>query len=96
MPESMQGQIGNLLAKAAEEHHEYEVSVLNGVRDEEWDMWYASWLVEHGINTMLNSDMRSTDLASLLRDIHTLHQRSDQSETWSAFTAAQLIETAAG
>ena len=96
MPESVRKRLTDLLEKTAGEHHEYEKSALKGVRDEEWDMWYGSWLVEHGINDLLNSDLRSADLATLLRDINDQHGQSDQLQGWSEYTARQLIETASG
>src|SRR5688500_12968553 len=96
MPESMQNQIVALLNKAGEEHGEYERSTLNGDYDTDWSSWYAAWLVEHGINDLLNSDMISSDLADLLADIHELHQQTSQRLGWAAYTAQKLIDTAMG
>ena len=95
MPESILKQITRLLERSQTEHKEYEASVLNGVRDEEWDMWYAAWLVEHGINDLLNADMQSSDLATLLTDINNQHQDGDQSKSWAEYTAEQIVETVA-
>lgn len=94
-PESMLKQIAALLERAKQEHSEYEAAVLNGVRDEEWEQWYAAWLVEHGINDYLNSDMQGSDLADLLRDINTQHQQTDQQQSWADYTAEQLVDTVA-
>ncbi|MFO7324001.1 MAG: hypothetical protein DIU68_019910 [Chloroflexota bacterium] len=93
MPESMQDRITNLLQRASDAHHEYEVAVLNGVRDEEWEQWYAAWLIEHGINDLLNSDMQGSDLADLLREINAMHQQTDQQKSWAQYTAERLIDT---
>jgi hypothetical protein len=95
MPQSVEKQLTSLLERAHTEHAEYEAAVLNGVRDEEWDLWYASWLVEHGINDLLNVDLQSSDLATLLSDLFEQYKQTDESQSWYAYTAAQLIETVA-
>lgn len=95
MPQSVLKQLTSLLERAQEEHKEYEAAVLNGVRDEAWDLWYASWLVEHGLNDLLNVDLQSPDLATLLAGLYDEYQQGDQSQNWAAYTAAQLVETVA-
>lgn len=95
MPQSVLKQITGLLNRAKEEHGEYEASALNGVYDQEWDLWYASWLVEHGINDLLNVDLQSTDLATLLSDLYKQYQDAGEPGDWADYTAEQLIETVA-
>ena len=95
MPQSILNQIADLLKRAKTEHGEYEQSVLNGVFDQAWDLWYASWLVEHGINDLLNVDLTSTDLAELLTGLNDQHQQTDPSKDWAQYTAEQLVETVA-
>ena len=95
MPQSILNQITDLLKRAKTEHGEYETSVLNGVYDQEWDLWYASWLIEHGINDLLNADMTSPELADLLTGINDQHQQTDAQKDWADFTAEQLVETVA-
>lgn len=95
MPQSVLKQITDLLKRAKEEHGEYEASVLNGVYDQEWDLWYASWLVEHGINDLLNVDLQSSDLATLLSDLYKQYQDSGEPGDWADYVAGQLIETVA-
>jgi hypothetical protein len=96
MPDSVQKQLIDLLERSTTEHKEYERSALNGVYDQEWDLWYAAWLVEHGINDLLNADIRSADLATLLRDINDQHQQTDKQDTWAAYTARHLVDTVSG
>lgn len=96
MPDSVQNQLTDLLKKASAEHHEYEKSVLEGKYDEQWDEWYAAWLVGHGINDLLNSQISTADLADLLRDINTQHQSSDQKLGWAEYTTEKLIDTVTG
>jgi len=95
MPQSILNQITDLLKRAKTEHGEYEKSVLNGVYDQEWDLWYASWLIEHGVNDLLNADMTSPELADLLTGINDQHQQTDPQKDWADYTAEQLVETVA-
>ncbi len=92
MPDSILKQVEELLQRSSTEHGEYERSVLKGVYDEEWDLWYAAWLVEHHINAMLNTNLTSADLATLLRDINDQHQKTDKQQSWAHYTARQLVD----
>jgi hypothetical protein len=92
MPQNILKQITDLLERAKTEHGVYEQSVLKGAYDQEWDLWYAAWLIEHGVNDLLNADMTSPELADLLTSINNEHQRTNEPKSWAQYTAEQLVD----
>jgi hypothetical protein len=96
MQDSIEDRLIQLLTRTKDEHAEYEKSVLNGVYDQQWDLWYADFLVEHGLNDLLNSNLISADLATLLRDINDEYEKAGKKGSWEGYTAVQLIDTVSG
>jgi len=45
--------ITDLLSQAGLAHHVYERTVLKGIDDQEWPVWYAQWMIEHGFNEVM-------------------------------------------
>jgi hypothetical protein len=84
--------IAALLREAAAAHAEYETNVLQGVRDEAWPAWYATWLLEHGIRDLLPSVniMDNERLAAQLTELDANYRRESPSGEWPEFYAGRL------
>jgi hypothetical protein len=81
-----------LLSEAQEAHGAYEASELNGVYDEQWPQWYATYAVEHGIGPLLGHEVTAEGLAQFLGVSYTEYQALDPrpSESWAQYTARRL------
>ena len=58
--------VESLLVAAERAHAEYEATELEGIRDEEWAWWYASYAIDHGIGSILGHDVAVKTLAEFL------------------------------
>jgi hypothetical protein len=56
--------LADLLHQAAEDHH-IAFKATDGV-DPDWSIWYADYLLEHGIEQMLDAKLLKSDLVYLL------------------------------
>jgi len=81
-----------LLSEAEEAHGAYEATELNGVYDEQWPHWYATYAIEHGIGQMVGRELSSAQLAQLLAVSYTEYQQQDPGpgESWGQYTAHRL------
>lgn len=87
-------QVNQLLEGAKAAHSEYERTVLNGVYDQDWAAWYAQWIIDHGLNTVLRTTFDAEPLGQLLSDINEAHQQTGRDQPWTAFTADRLVSLA--
>lgn len=81
-----------LLFQTGAAHGVYEETQLNGVYDQDWHIWYANWVLEHGLNQLLHTDFEGGVLATLLLEINDAHRHSHSGESWALFTAHWLVE----
>lgn len=84
--------IERLLRRAGSAHGVYEESVLHGVYDENWPIWYAQWILDHGFNTLVARPVDAGHLSRLLADLHKQHTQTDKAQPWPVFYAARLVE----
>lgn len=84
-------QLTHLLQDASAAHGVYETDVLDGVYDEQWAAWYADWLVNHGLNELLETHFDAPSFGKLLEALNVEHEQSERSESWAQFTARALI-----
>ena len=84
--------IEEFLLRAEAAHGAYEATELNGVYDEEWPRWYATWAVENGVNELLARSVDADELAGLLASAWDELQRADPKppDSWSTFVARRL------
>ena len=82
--------IADLLSSAGQAHGEYESTVLNGVYDRDWPIWYARWAVEHGLNALVAQPTDAERLSKLLYTLNEEHKQTNQRQTWAEFTAERL------
>ena len=96
MADSTINELIHLLQQAGAAHGEYETRVLNGVYDQQWAGWYAKWLVDNGINTLLGTSFEAEALGTLLYDLNEELKQSNTSENWAQYTAPRLLKLPMG
>ncbi len=84
--------IQELLVETENAHGAYEAAELNGVYDEDWPRWYASYAIEHGLGELVDGEVTTDRLADLLaRGFHDFKQaQPEPSEPWSAYLARRI------
>ncbi len=84
--------IATLLRQAEEAHAVYEADELNGVYDEAWPRWYATYAVEHGLAEILGHDVDAETLATFLSDSYGDFASADPkpTEAWPEYIAARI------
>jgi hypothetical protein len=83
--------INALLVQAQEAHAVYEANELNGVYDQDWPRWYATYAVDHGVGQLLGRDFTADELESFLASSYRDFQRAEpQDEPWAAYTARRI------
>jgi hypothetical protein len=84
--------IQSLLEEAERAHGEYEATELNGVYDENWPRWYATYAVDHGIGQIVGPEVTIDRLADRLAAGFDEFKQTDPApaEPWSAYLARRL------
>lgn len=84
--------IATLLRQAEEAHAAYEADVLNGVYDEAWPRWYATYAVEHGLGEIIGHDVTTDAVATFLTDSHADFAAADPNpaEPWADHIAGRI------
>ena len=83
-----------LLSETEAAHGTYESTELNGVYDQEWPRWYASYAVEHGIGEIVGHAVSSDELAQFLTRAWAELQQTDPqpSDAWTVSIARRMAE----
>jgi hypothetical protein len=92
MTANEQREMAGLLTEASAAHNEFEQRELNGVYDQEWPVWYAEYLVKHGIGERLGEAITAEKLARLLAQYDKEYTTQKRQESWPDYYAAQLLE----
>jgi hypothetical protein len=81
-----------LLDQTEAAHGQFEKTTLNGVYDQEWAGWYATYAVEHGIGDLLGRSVSDEELERFLASSYVDFQQAEPkpSEPWSAYTARRI------
>lgn len=84
--------IATLLRQAEEAHAVHEADVLNGVYDEAWSRWYATYAVEHGLPGILGHDVSVDRLTAFLGESYADFASADPkpTEPWPEWTANRI------
>lgn len=84
--------VATLLRHAEGAHAIYEADALDGVYDEAWPRWYATYAVEHGLADILGHDVTTDELAKLLADTYADFASADPkpAEPWAEYTATRI------
>jgi hypothetical protein len=84
--------IQSLLVQAERAHGDYEATELNGVYDENWPRWYATYAVDHGIGRLIGHEATIDRLAERLAAGFAEFKQTDPApdEPWSAYLARRI------
>ncbi len=84
--------IDALLVQTMEAHGRFEESELQGVYDQEWPRWYATYAVEHGMGALVGHDLTSDQLAAFLSSSNSQFEHADPKPTdpWATYTARRI------
>lgn len=91
MNQSLVSQVANLLKQAGSAHHTYEQTVLKGVYDQDWPVWYANYVIENGLSDLFARPFTVDGLAARLTAATDLHSDHEAKESWADFVATQLL-----
>lgn len=85
--------VATLLRQAEGAHAIYEADTLNGVYDEAWPRWYATYAVEHGLADILGRDVTADELATFLSESYADFASADPkpAEPWAEYTATRAV-----
>lgn len=98
METSTEDRIATLLARAEAAHRAFEADTLGGQRDEQWAPWYAAFLIEHGLNDLLEPD-RSFTIEQLERRLvaaDAAYRQAQPEVSWPVAYAQRLLDPRAG
>jgi hypothetical protein len=84
-----------LLGETGSAHGAYETAELGGVYDQQWPAWYARYLVDHGVETLLDRAVTTDGVAALLAECDEAYKRENPAMSWPDFYARRLLATRA-
>ena len=78
-----------LLVQAAEAHGIFEEAELQGVYDQAWPRWYATYAVEHGMAALIGGGITIDRLAEFLATTNVEFEKTapELREPWATYTA---------
>jgi hypothetical protein len=85
-------QLTTLLVQAGEAHGRFEQTELQGVYDQAWPRWYATYAVEHGIGALVGRLITIDRLAEFLASSNAEFEQIEPkpAEPWAAYTARRI------
>jgi hypothetical protein len=92
MDSEVKRNLETLLRATEAAHGRYEIQDL-GERDQDWPIWYATYLFDNGITDLLPAIGRAdvSTLASVLADLQKRYEREKPGVPWTEFYARRLI-----
>jgi hypothetical protein len=80
------------LVRTEAAHGAYETAELNGVYDQDWARWYATYAVEHGIGGLLGREVTADELQQFLVNSYVDYQQASPkpAEPWADYTARRI------
>jgi hypothetical protein len=84
--------VATLLREAEGAHALYEADALNGVYDQDWPRWYATYAAEHGLAEVLGQDLTIDELTAFLAASYADFSLADPkpAEPWAEYTATRI------
>ncbi len=81
-----------LLVQAEEAHGTFEATELNGVYDQAWPGWYATYAVDHGIGALVGHALTADQLTAFLSSTYDEFEQIEPkpAEPWAAYTARRI------
>jgi hypothetical protein len=62
------------------------------VYDEDWPTWYADYLMQNGLGTLLNQPVTTEQLSQFLSIGYAMYQQEGATQSWADYTAQQLAD----
>ena len=92
MPDDRTTAVEALLVQTAGAHGVFEESELQGVYDQEWPRWYATYAIEHGMGALIDSGISIDHLAEFLATSNVEFQKTapELREPWATYTARRI------
>ena len=91
MPRDIGG-IADLLSQASTAHHHYEQTELKGVYDQDWATWYAQYVVTHGLEQFIGTQVPTDRLSRLLAQSTESHKQEKSEKSWADYTAQRIVD----
>jgi hypothetical protein len=85
-------QVESLLIQAEQAHGQYEQTILNGIYDKDWAIWYANYVIDQGIDKLLNRSFSGERLSQFLSQSYEQYKAEPSQKTWAAYSAQKLVE----
>jgi hypothetical protein len=81
-----------LLVQTATAHGVFEEAELQGVYDQAWPRWYATYAVEHGIGALVGHLVTIDRLAEFLASSNVEYEKTEPElrEPWASYTAERI------
>jgi hypothetical protein len=92
MPDDRTTAVEALLVQTAQAHGVFEESELQGVYDQEWPRWYATYAVEHGMGALIGGGITIDRLAEFLATSNVEFEKTapELREPWATYTARRI------
>lgn len=83
-----------LLVQTGKAHGAFEETELQGVYDQEWPRWYATYALEHGLGALVGDDVTVDRLAEFLAGSNVEYEKTEPQlrEPWATYTARRITE----
>ena len=84
--------IDALLVQTATAHGVFEETELQGVYDQAWPRWYATYAVEHGIGALVGHLVTVDRLTEFLASSNVEYEKTEPElrEPWATYTARRI------
>ena len=92
MPDDRTTAVEALLVRTAQAHGVFEESELQGLYDQEWPRWYATYAVEHGMGALIGGGITIDRLAEFLATSNVEFEKTapELREPWATYTARRI------
>ena len=92
MPDDRTTAVEGLLVQTARAHGVFEESELQGVYDQDWPRWYATYAVEHGMGALISGGITIDRLADFLATSNVEFEKTapELREPWATYTARRI------
>jgi hypothetical protein len=91
MPQTDTVVLAALLTQAGNAHHTYEQTVLKGKYDEDWSVWYADYVIQHGLGNIINQPVTTEQLSQFLSESYQVYQQENPTQNWEDYTAEKMV-----
>jgi hypothetical protein len=81
-----------LLDETGAAHGVHEETVLHGVYDQEWAVWYAAFAVDRGIGDLIGHAVTADELARFFASTNVDFEQTQPKpiDAWAAYTARRV------